>query len=91
VLLPEPRTPSRKERDARRWRRQRRIVDDELTAHQRRVFTAIVVDQVPLDVLAAEMGLLRNAVYKLIYDARRKIRRAPTANGYLDEPRMEQR
>ena len=50
-----------------------------------------MVYQIPLDALAAELGLRRNAVHKVIFDARRKIRRAPTANGYLDEPRMEQR
>jgi RNA polymerase sigma-70 factor, ECF subfamily len=69
----------------------RRVVDEELTAHQRRMFVAIVVDGVPLDALAAEMGVQRNAIYKVIFDARRKIRRALVANGYLDEPGMEQR
>jgi RNA polymerase sigma-70 factor (ECF subfamily) len=47
----------------------RRVVDDELTSHQRRVFVAIVVDGIPLDALAAELGLRRNAVYKVIFDA----------------------
>jgi RNA polymerase sigma-70 factor (ECF subfamily) len=69
----------------------RRVVDDELTSHQRRVFVAIVVDGIPLDALAAELGLQRNAVYKVIFDARRKIRRALVANGYLEEPGLEQR
>ena len=69
----------------------RRVVDEELTAHQRRVFTAIVVDEVPLDALAARLGLRRNAVYKVIFDARRKIRRALVANGYLEELGGEQR
>ena len=32
----------------------RRVVEDELTAHQRRVFVAVVVDGIPLDALAAE-------------------------------------
>ncbi|HZE01033.1 MAG TPA: hypothetical protein VE155_04630, partial [Pseudonocardiaceae bacterium] len=32
----------------------RRAVQEELTEHQRRVFTAIMVDGVPLDALAAE-------------------------------------
>ena len=63
----------------------RRVIDEELTAHQRRVFTAIVVDQIPLDALADRLGLQRNAIYKVIFDARRKIRRALVANGYLDE------
>jgi RNA polymerase sigma-70 factor (ECF subfamily) len=69
----------------------RRVVDEELTAHQRRVFIAIVVDGVPLDALAARLGLRRNAIYKVIFDARRKIRRALVANGYLEEPGREQR
>jgi RNA polymerase sigma-70 factor (ECF subfamily) len=69
----------------------RRVVEDELTAHQRRIFTAIVVDQIPLDALAARLGLRRNAIYKVIFDARRKIRRALAANGYLEEPGLEQR
>jgi RNA polymerase sigma-70 factor (ECF subfamily) len=63
----------------------RRVVDGELTAHQRRVFVAIVVDGVPLDALAARLGLQRNAIYKVVFDARRKIRRALVAKGYLDE------
>ena len=52
---------------------------------------AIVVDGIPLDALAAELGLRRNAIYKVIFDARRKIRRALVANGYLDESALERR
>jgi RNA polymerase sigma-70 factor, ECF subfamily len=69
----------------------RRVIDDELTAHQRRVFVAIVVDGIPLDALAAKLGLQRNAIYKVIFDARRKIRGALVANGYLEDPGLEQR
>jgi RNA polymerase sigma-70 factor (ECF subfamily) len=69
----------------------RRVVEEELTAHQRRVFTAIVVDGIPLDALAARLGLQRNAIYKVIFDARRKIRRALVANGYLEETGLERR
>lgn len=69
----------------------RRVVDEELTAHQRRVFTAIVVDGIPLDALAVRLGLRRNALYKVIFDARRKIRRALVASGYLEEPGGERR
>jgi RNA polymerase sigma-70 factor, ECF subfamily len=69
----------------------RRVVDDELTAHQRRVFVAIVVDGIPLDALAARLSLQRNAIYKVIFDARRKIRRALVANGYLEDGGLERR
>ena len=62
-----------------------------LAEHQRRVFVAVVVDGIPLDALAAELGLRRNAIYKVIFDARRKIRRALVANGCLEEPGLEQR
>lgn len=64
----------------------RRVVDTELTAHQRRIFIAIVVDGIPLNALAEKLDLQRNAIYKVIFDARRKIRRALTAKGYLNEP-----
>jgi RNA polymerase sigma-70 factor (ECF subfamily) len=69
----------------------RRVVDEELTAHQRRVFVAIVVDDIPMDALASRLGLDRNAIYKVIFDARRKIRRALVANEYLKAPGVEQR
>jgi RNA polymerase sigma-70 factor, ECF subfamily len=64
----------------------RRVVEEELTAHQRRIFVAVVVDQIPRDALVAELGLPKNAVYKVIFDARRKIRRALVTKGYLEEP-----
>ena len=69
----------------------RRVVDEELTSHQRRVFVAIVVDGIPLDALAARLSLQRNAIYKVIFDARRKIRRALVANGYLEDGGLERR
>jgi RNA polymerase sigma-70 factor, ECF subfamily len=68
----------------------RRVVDDELTVHQRRVFVAVVVDGIPLDALAVELGLTRNTIYKVIFDARRKIRRALVAKEYLEDPGLEQ-
>jgi RNA polymerase sigma-70 factor, ECF subfamily len=64
----------------------RRVADAELTPHQRRLFVAVVVDGIPLDALAGRMGLQRNAIYKVVFDARRKIRRALVAAGYLGEP-----
>ena len=63
----------------------RRVVEEELTAHQRRIFVAVVVDQIPREALVAKLGLQRNAVYKVIFDARRKIRRALVAKGYMEE------
>jgi len=60
-----------------------------LSDRQRRVFVVIVVDGIPLDALAAELGSTRNALYKTMFDARRKIRAHLIAHGYLndEEPR----
>jgi RNA polymerase sigma-70 factor (ECF subfamily) len=61
----------------------RRAVDTELSPRQRQVFVAIVVNAVPLDTLAIELGSNRNAIYKMMFDARRKLRAALAANGYI--------
>ena len=60
-----------------------RAVDEELAERQRRVFVAIVLNNVPLDTLVIEMASNRNAIYKALFDARRKLRAALVANGYL--------
>jgi len=62
-----------------------RAVDEELTARQRRVFVALVLNGVPLDSLVIEMASNRNALYKTLFDARRKLRAALAANGYLSD------
>ena len=61
----------------------RRAVDEVLTARQRAVFVAIVLNDVPLDALVIELASSRNAIYKMLFDARRKLRAALAANGYL--------
>ena len=65
----------------------RRAVGETLTDHQRRLFVAVVVNGVPLDAVVAQLGTNRNAVYKAIFDARRKIRAFLAANGYLQDRR----
>ena len=67
----------------------RRAVEAELTPRQRQVFVAIVLNDVPLDALVIELSSSRNAIYKMLFDARRKLRAALTASGHLghDLPR----
>jgi RNA polymerase sigma-70 factor, ECF subfamily len=62
----------------------RRAVDTELTPRQREVFVAIVLNEVPLDTLALSLGSSRGAMYKMLFDARHKLRAALVADGYLD-------
>jgi RNA polymerase sigma-70 factor, ECF subfamily len=45
-----------------------------LTARQREVFVAIALNDVPIDVLALQLGSNRNAIYKNLFDARRSLR-----------------
>jgi RNA polymerase sigma-70 factor (ECF subfamily) len=61
----------------------RRAVDEELTEYQRTIFSALVLGGVPADALAIKLGTTRNALYKALFDARRKIRANLVANGYL--------
>lgn len=56
--------------------RLQRAVREELTERQRRVFQAVVLEEVPIDVLAERMNSTRGAVYKILHDARTKLRRA---------------
>jgi RNA polymerase sigma-70 factor (ECF subfamily) len=59
----------------------RGAVDDALTPHQRQVFVALALNEVPIDVLAERLGTNRNALYKTLHDARRKLRRELAAAG----------
>jgi RNA polymerase sigma-70 factor, ECF subfamily len=61
----------------------RRAVDEELTEHQRTIFSALILGGVPADALAVKLGTTRNAIYKSLFDARRKLRASLVANGYL--------
>lgn len=56
-----------------------------LTPHQRRVVLALLVDDVPVDVLADRLGTSRNAVYKTLHDARVSLRGHLSAAGYATE------
>src|SRR5215813_9800638 len=62
-----------------------RAVDQGLTARQRRVFVAIVLNGVPLDTLVIELASNRNAIYQTMFDARRKLRAALAADGYIGD------
>ena len=56
-------------------------IDTALTDRQRTALTAVVLRNVPLEVVAERMNTNRNALYKLLYDARMKLRNALEAEG----------
>ena len=54
-----------------------------LTPHQRRIAFAVLVDEIPIDVLAERLGTNRGALYKTLHDARKRLRAHLSAQGYL--------
>ena len=59
-----------------------RAVDEQLTERQRFVFQSVTMNDVPIDVLAERLGASRGAIYKMLHDARRKLRQALTEAGH---------
>lgn len=62
----------------------RLLVQTKLTDHQRRVFLAVVAEDIPIDVVAERAGSSRGAVYKTLHDARRRLREAMATTGLLE-------
>jgi RNA polymerase sigma-70 factor (ECF subfamily) len=55
-----------------------------LTPRQRQVLVAAVLEGVPIDVLAERLDSNRNAVYKVLHDARRRLREHVAAAGFTE-------
>lgn len=62
----------------------RRAVQQELSPRQREVFVAVALNDVQIDVVAGQLDSTRGAVYKVLYDARRKLRLRLEREGHLD-------
>ena len=60
----------------------RRAIEQDLTPLQQRVFVAVALNEVPMDAIARELGSNRNSVYKVLFDARRKLRASLRTAGY---------
>ncbi len=56
-------------------------LQEALTERQYQALVAIALKGIPMDVLAERMGTNRNALYKLIHDARRKLKNHLEAQG----------
>ncbi len=61
------------------------IIDEELTDKQRTAITAAVLEGQPLSEVAHMMGSNQNALYKLIFDARQRLKRRLEADGLSPE------
>jgi RNA polymerase sigma-70 factor (ECF subfamily) len=59
-------------------------ISERLTSHQRDVFVALALNQVPIDVLAERLNTTRGALYKTLHDARRKLRQELVGAGFAE-------
>jgi RNA polymerase sigma-70 factor (ECF subfamily) len=59
----------------------RKMIAEELTERQRTALVATMIQGVPMEEVAERMGTNRNALYKLIYDARQRLQRSMQEHG----------
>src|SRR5918993_18835 len=59
----------------------RRMVDEDLTDRQREAVVAVLLEEMPISEVARRMGTTQNALYKVLHDARRKLKRRMEAAG----------
>lgn len=62
-----------------------RLIGEELTDRQRTALTAVVVQGKPLSEVAYQMDSNQNAIYKLLFDARQRLRRRMAEDGLTPE------
>jgi RNA polymerase sigma-70 factor (ECF subfamily) len=59
----------------------RRLIATELTDKQRQALVAVRIHGMPLEEVARRMGTNRNALYKLLHDARQRLKKRMMAEG----------
>ena len=63
----------------------RRVIAEELTDRQREAVVAVLLEEMPISEVARRMGTNQNALYKLLHDARRKLKSQMEAAGLSAE------
>lgn len=58
-----------------------RLLSDSLTDRQYKAIEAVALRGIPMDIVAEQLDTNRNALYKLMHDARRKLKAALEADG----------
>jgi RNA polymerase sigma-70 factor (ECF subfamily) len=60
----------------------RNVIELDLTDKQRQVLLLMIINEVPMDEVVRYMGTNRNSIYKLLHDARRKLKSSLQARGF---------
>lgn len=68
----------------------REEIETSLTPRQREVLVALALNDVPIDVLAERLGTTRGALYKVLHDARKRLRAALVDRGMILDELMEE-
>lgn len=58
------------------------VIERDLTDKQRRVLAMMVFNEVSMDEVVRQLGTNRNAIYKMLHDARRKLKSGLQARGF---------
>jgi RNA polymerase sigma-70 factor (ECF subfamily) len=58
-----------------------RLISEELTEKQRQAMVAVTIQGMPLEEVARRMDMKRNALYKLLHDARLRLKRRLASEG----------
>lgn len=66
--------PDRSAHESQLMEMMRTIIDRELTDKQKKAIQALMVDGLPISVVAEQMDTNRNALYKVVHDARLKLK-----------------
>jgi RNA polymerase sigma-70 factor (ECF subfamily) len=66
-------------------RRVNRLISKELTEKQRQAVYALAVQGLPIEIVAGQMRMKPNSLYKLLHDARRRIKRCLEREGLTSE------
>ena len=67
----------------------RRMVDEELTDRQREAVVAVLLEEMPISEVARRMGTTQNALYKVLHDARKRLKRRMEAAGISPKEMLE--
>jgi RNA polymerase sigma-70 factor (ECF subfamily) len=58
------------------------VIEHDLTDRQRRVLLMMVFHDIPMDEVVQQLDTNRNAIYKMLHDARRKLKQRLQAHGF---------
>ncbi len=65
------------------------IIEEDLTPKQRKVMLAVLIQDVPMEEVAERISSNRNAVYKLLHDARQKLKAGLEQAGHSPQELLE--